>query len=98
MNKLNAMRKRIREIVILEERPFSFLDLKSFEVNGTRYELEHGVIRNYLSKLTRYGEIEFAYNSGVAFYTLPGRNFTKDVTANHVEGSLPKPRPHGGSC
>lgn len=86
MNKLNAMRKRIREIVIKEERPFSFLDFKSFVVDGIQYELKHGVIRNYLSKLTRCGEIEFAYNSGIAFYTLLGRNYTKDVTANHVGG------------
>ena len=78
------MQKRIKEIVILEERPFSFIDLKGFEVDGTRYELKHGVIRNYLSKLTRSGEIEFAFNSGIAFYTLPGRSFTKQVTANHV--------------
>src|SRR5918996_1896805 len=87
MNKLNAMRKQIRRIVILEERPFSFIDLENFEVNGTRYELKHGTIRNYLSKLTRSGEIEFAYNSGVAFYTFPGKKFTKDVTANHMGGS-----------
>ena len=86
MNKLNAMRKRIREIVILEERPFSFLDFKSFVVDDIKYEFKHGVIRNYLSKLTRAGEIEFAYNSGIAFYTLPGRTFAKDVTAHHTGG------------
>src|SRR5918994_1370763 len=63
------------------------MDLKGFEVDGTRYELKHGVIRNYLSKLTRSGEIEFAYNSGVAFYTLPGKNFTKYMTAHHMGGS-----------
>ena len=84
MNKLNAMRKQIRRIVVLEERPFSFIDLENFEVNGTRYELKHGTIRNYLSKLTKSGEIESAYNSGVAFYTLPGKKFTKDVTADHM--------------
>ena len=88
MNKLNAMLKRIREIVILEARPCSFIDLKSFEVDGIRYELKHGVIRNYLSKLTRSGEIEFAYNSGVAFYTLPGKKFTKDMTADHMGGAF----------
>jgi hypothetical protein len=87
MNKLNAMRKRIREIVILEERPFSFLDFKSFEVDGTKYELSYGVIRNYISKLTRSGETEFAYNSGIAFYTLPGRSFLKQMTENHVGGN-----------
>ncbi|MGH9926221.1 MAG: hypothetical protein ACRD5B_12680, partial [Nitrososphaeraceae archaeon] len=87
LSKFNAMRKKIREIVILEERPFSFLDFKSFEVDGMRYELKHGVVRNYLSKLTRSGEIKFAYNSGVAFYTLPGKNFTKYVTADRVGGN-----------
>jgi hypothetical protein len=85
MNKLNAMRKRIREIVIKEERPFSFLDFKSFVVGGIQYEFKHGVIRNYLSKLTRYGEIEFAYNSGIAFYTLPGKTFPRYMTANRME-------------
>lgn len=84
MTKFSAMRKRIREIVILEERPFSFLDFKSFEVDGKRYELENGTIRNYLSQLTKAGEIEFDYNSGIAFYTLPGRKFSKHMTADHV--------------
>ena len=86
MNKLNAMRKRIREIVVLEERPFSFLDFKNFVVDGIQFELKHGVIRNYLSKLARAGEIEFAYNSGIAFYTLPGKTFSKYMTANHMGG------------
>jgi hypothetical protein len=87
MTKFNAMRKKIMQIVIQDERPFSFIDFKSFEIDGKRYELEHGTIRNYFSRLTKVGEIEFAYNSGVAFYTLPGKKFTKDVTANHVGGS-----------
>ena len=77
MNKFNAMRRRIIEIVILEERPFSFLDFKSFVVNGIQYELKHGVIRNYLSKLTRNGEIEFAYNSGIAFQYAPRKKLPK---------------------
>src|SRR5918996_5939760 len=84
LSKIDAMLRRIREIVILEERPFSFIDLKGFEVDGTRYALKHGVIRNYLSKLTRSGEIEFAYNSGIAFYTLPGKTFTNGVTGNRM--------------
>jgi len=84
------MRKRISEIVVLEERLFSYIDFKSFIADGMRYELKHGTIRNYLSKLTRSGEIEFAYNSGIAFYTLPGRKFSKHVTADHVgDNSFP---------
>jgi hypothetical protein len=72
------------QIVVQEDRPVSFIDFKSFEVEGKRYDLEHGTIRNYFSRLTRIGFIEFAYNSGIAFYTLPGKNFTKRVTADHV--------------
>jgi len=84
MNGLDAIRRRIREIVVYDDRPFSFIDLENFEVDGTRYELKHGTIRNYLSKLTRSGEIEFAYSSGIAFYTLPGKTFSKYMTANHM--------------
>jgi hypothetical protein len=84
VNKLNAMRKHIRKIVLSEGRPFSYLDFKSFKVDGIQYELTHGVIRNYLAKLTRYSEIEFAYNSGIAFYTLPGKTFPRYVTATHM--------------
>jgi hypothetical protein len=89
ISKYNAMRKRIKEIVVIEERPFSFIDFRSFILDGVQYELKHGVIRNYLSNLARSGEIEFAYNCGIAFYTLPGKSFTKDVTPNHMEGPFP---------
>ena len=89
ITKFDAMQKRIREIVIKEDRPFSFIDLKSFEIDGIQYELKHGTIRNYLSKLTKTGEVEFAYNSGIAFYTLPGKTFPYYVTANRVGGSSP---------
>lgn len=86
MNKFDLMRKRIREIVVLEQRPFSFIDFENFVVDGVQYELNHGTIRNYFSKLCKAGEIEFAYNSGIAFYTLPGRKFSKQMTADHVGG------------
>ena len=84
MDGLNAIRKRIKEIVVIDDRPFSYLDVLGFELDGVSYTFAHGTIRNYFSKLTKSGEIEFAYNSGVAFYTLPGRNFTKQVTPHHV--------------
>lgn len=85
ISSFDAMRKRMREIVVLEGRPFSFVDFKSFEVDGKQYELKHGVIRNYLSKLTKSGEITFSFNTGAAYYTLPGKNFTKqNMTATHV--------------
>jgi len=87
MNGLGAMRRRIREIVVINNRPFSYLDFREFEIEGVLYRMTHGTIRNYFSRLTKSGEIEFAYNSGIAFYTLPGRNFTKQVTAHPVEGS-----------
>ncbi|MGH9990568.1 MAG: hypothetical protein ACREAS_09040 [Nitrososphaera sp.] len=88
ISRFDAMRKRMREIVVLEGRPFSFVDFRSFEVDGKQYELKHGVIRNYLSKLTKSGEITFSFNTGAAYYTLPGKNFTKqNMTATHVEGT-----------
>jgi hypothetical protein len=88
MNGLDAMRRRIKEIVIIDGRPFSFLDFLEFKVEGIPYKLAYGTIRNYFSKLVESREIEFAYNSGIAFYKLPGTRFTKKVTGNHVGGPL----------
>lgn len=86
MNGLDAIRRRIREILVIDDRPFSFIDILDFELDGVEYKFAHGTIRNYFSKLTKSGDIEFAYNSGIAFYTLPGRKFAKQVTGSHMGG------------
>ena len=86
MNGLDAIRRRIREILVIDDRPFSFIDFLDFELDGVKYKFAHGTVRNYFSKLTKSGDIEFAYNSGIAFYTLPGRKFAKQVTGSHMGG------------
>jgi hypothetical protein len=87
MNGLEAIRRRMREIVVSDDRPFSYLDFLEFQIDEISFRLAHGTIRNYFSKLTKSGEIEQVYNSGVAFYTLPGKSFKKQVTGDQVGGS-----------
>lgn len=62
------MRKRLKEIVEFEGRPFSYQDFLDFEVDGFMHKLTHETIRNYFSILTKSREIILAYNCGVAFY------------------------------
>lgn len=76
------MKVRIAEIVTIEGRPFSYKDFLHFEVNGQIYEMSPGTIRNKLRKHT----IKLAYNCGIAFYTIPGKEFNKSdrMTRNHM--------------
>lgn len=83
---LEAMKCRIKEIVIEEHRPFSFGNFRRFEVDGQEYKMSHGTYRNYLVKLKKNKEIEFAFNSGAAYYTLPGKKFTKSMTGDRMGG------------
>lgn len=87
-NKLNnAMFKHMRKIVDEENRPFSYKDFLSFEVNGKWYTTKEGTIRNKFSQFSKEQKIELCYRSKVAFYTLPGIKFGKDrlMTVNHKE-------------
>jgi hypothetical protein len=81
---LEAMRCKIKEIVIEEHRPFSAGDFRRFEVDGQEFKMSHGTYRNYVSILKKNKEIEFAFISGVAFHTFPGKEFTKSMTADHM--------------
>ena len=74
------MKLKIREIVLLEQRPVCFLDLMKFEINGEKYEMNHGTISNNISKLRKTGEVELAFRSKPAFYTIPGKKFSKSMT------------------
>ena len=60
---LGAMKLKIREIVIKEQRPFSFVDFREFEVGGEKYEMDHGTFRNNISALRKAGEVELAFRS-----------------------------------
>ena len=60
---------KISEIVYNEQRPVSFKDFLSFELNGQKYEYTHGYLRNLISKLFRQDKIEVVCKSPQAFYT-----------------------------
>jgi hypothetical protein len=81
---LGAMKLKIREIVLIEQRPFSFVDFREFEVGGEKYEMDHGTFRNNISALRKAGEVELAFRSKPAFYTIPGKKFSKSMTQDHM--------------
>ena len=89
MSKLDeAMRKHIEYLVLKEGRPFSFHDFLNFEVDGLRYHMSSGTFRNKVSALVKKGEVEVAYYSSIAFYTIKGVKFAKTMTADHTGGTL----------
>jgi hypothetical protein len=72
-----AMKMHMQRIVRIEKRPFCFHDFLDFEVDGKRYKMRHGSIRNKISELRKNGVIQLEYYSGPAFYSLKGFNFAK---------------------
>ena len=80
----NTMLDHMGYLVFSERRAFCFRDFLRFEVDGEVYGMTPGTFRNKISRLRKSGEIEFAYNSGTAFYTLPGYRFGKPMTPNHT--------------
>ena len=88
MSKLeDVMLKHIRYIVNNEYRPFSYIDLLQFEVNGHTYNPSQGTVRNKFSKFNNEGKIELCYRDRIAFYSLAGKKFGKDklMTGDHTE-------------
>jgi len=81
---LGAMKLKIREIVLIEQRPFSFVDFRAFEVAGEKYEMNHGTFRNNISALRKVGEVEIAFKSKPVFYTIPGKKFSKSMTQDRM--------------
>jgi hypothetical protein len=77
---LELFLKRMRQIVIEEQRPFSFLDFLLFIYNGISYKFDHGTIRNYFSILKKQGKIEHLYTTTVSYYTLAGIKVGKSIT------------------
>jgi hypothetical protein len=72
-----AMKMHAHRLVRVEKRPFCFRDFLDFEVDGKRYSMTHGTFRNKISMLVRSGYAQLQYNSGPAFYSLKGVDFTK---------------------
>ena|SRR5215831_17301767 len=81
---LGAMKLKIREIVLVEERPFTSSDFREFEIAGQKHHMTDGTFRNLISKLKKSGEVELAYRSRPAFYTLRGKKFNRTMTHDHV--------------
>jgi hypothetical protein len=81
---LSAIKLRIHEIVLKEQRPFTLSDLKTFEIGGKKYEISYGTLRNNISTLVRTGFVEPAFRSKPAFYTIPGKKFNRTMTLDHT--------------
>lgn len=82
---LEAMLHRINEIVNQENRPFSVLDFRKFEVDGQEYGMRYGTYRNYIVILKKKEEIEFdSTKDGMAYHTLPGKIFGNLMTLDHA--------------
>ena len=82
------MRKYIEYLVLKEGRPFSFYDFLNFEVDGLQYHMSSGTFRNKVSVLVKKGEVEVAYYSSIAFYTIRGVKFAKRMIPDHTGGTL----------
>lgn len=82
------MKLKIKEIVLVEGRPFSYLDFAQFEIGGQNFTMKHGTFRNNISKLKKAGEIELAFGSKPACYTIPGKKFNKAMTHDHAGVSV----------
>lgn len=78
------MKIRMRKIVLIKRRPFCVCDFREFEVDGKKYHMTDGTFRNYILKLRKKGEVELAFKSKPAFYTLPGHKFNKSMTLDHM--------------
>jgi hypothetical protein len=81
---IGAMKLKMKEIILLEHRPFSFADFREFEIGGEKYQMKDGTFRNNISKLRKAGEVELAFRSRPAFYTLPGKKFSKTMTLDRM--------------
>jgi hypothetical protein len=81
---LGAIKLKMREIVFVEQRPFSYADFREFEVQGEKYTPKYTTLRNVFSKLMKTGEVQLAFRSKPAFYTLQGKKFNKAMTHDHA--------------
>jgi hypothetical protein len=46
---------KMKEIILIEQRPFSFVDFREFEIGWEKYEMEHGTFRNNILRLKKRG-------------------------------------------
>ncbi|HKR73008.1 MAG TPA: hypothetical protein VJR94_02735 [Candidatus Nitrosocosmicus sp.] len=85
MNGKKIIHKRMRQIVVLEQRPFTYADLTMFEIDGQVHTYKNGTIRNIFSQLRKEGKIERIGRSSPVLHTVVGFNFEKKkVTSDHT--------------
>jgi hypothetical protein len=84
---------KMKEIILIEQRPSSFADFREFEIDGKKYQMKHGTFRNNISRLKKRGEVELAFKSRPSFYTIPGRKFDKMMTLGRMGGARCNYRP-----
>jgi len=80
------MLEHMAYLVFCEKQEACWRDFTNFEVDGRRYRLAAGTIRNNLLKLRRQGKIEVAYRSVDSYYTLSeyGVQHSDKMTVNHA--------------
>jgi hypothetical protein len=84
---LGAMKLKMKEIILIEQRPFSFADFRKFEIGGKKYQMGYGTFRNNIPRLKKRGEVERAFKSRPAFYSVPGKKFNKMMTLGRRGGA-----------
>ena len=82
----DVMLKHMKKITRGDYRSFSYHDFLEFEVDGERFKLKHGTIRNKFSQFKKEGKIKLYDRSGISFYTLSGFQFKNDdiMTFDHT--------------
>jgi hypothetical protein len=85
---LGAIKLRIAEIVLKENRPFCIADLEEFEISGKKHRITYDTAKNIISHLKKTGFVERAFSSRPAFYTMKGKKFDKRITLNHTGVSV----------
>jgi hypothetical protein len=78
------MKLKMKEIILIEQRSFSFADFREFEIGGKKYQIKNGAFRNNISRLAKRGKVELAFKSRPSFYNLPGKKFNKMMTLGRM--------------
>ena len=86
MNGKQLLLKRIRQIVILEQRPLTYVDLETFEMDGQVHSFKNGTIRNYCNQWRKEGKIVCERRSLPVFHTIPGYSFEKKKGTSDYTG------------
>ena len=89
MNGKRLLLKRMKQISILEQRPFTYADLEAFKMNGQAHSYKNGTIRNYCSQLRKEGKIERILGSSQVLHTVVGFNFEKKKVTSDYTGVAP---------